>query len=240
MDVDLEQLEVDARRIKKELPSDHKPVVIEFAGSPKAGKSTTIDILAHFFKRMGFQVWAPTEGASKRTPYHLKRNLIAFNTWTLNYAISELLVAYFNVDHQDLIILDRGPYDSLAWLGLLKKQSEDENKLTDKEFEILRDFAVNTRWSALFSRVYLFECSVETSLARENESKLTQEPGTAMNEAMLTALLREYKAMKQEFKGNRLFPVATSYETTPQTTSYELALDILGLFEGQYFKDGES
>ncbi len=103
MDVDLEQLEVDARRIKKELPSDHKPVVIEFAGSPKAGKSATIDILAHFFKRMGFQVWAPTEGASKRTPYHLKRNLIAFNTWTLNYAISELLVAYFNVDHQDLI-----------------------------------------------------------------------------------------------------------------------------------------
>ena len=61
-----------------------------------------------------------------------------------------------------------------------------------------------------------------------------------MNEAMLTALLREYKAMKQEFRGNRLFPVATSDETTPQTTSYELALDILGLFEGQYFKDGES
>lgn len=61
-----------------------------------------------------------------------------------------------------------------------------------------------------------------------------------MNKDMLTALLREYKTMKQDFRGNRLFPVETSDETTPQTTSYELARDILGLFEGQYSKDGKS
>lgn len=49
--------------------SDKLPLVVEFAGSPKAGKSTTIDIVTHFFKRTGFKTWAPTEGASKRTPY---------------------------------------------------------------------------------------------------------------------------------------------------------------------------
>lgn len=240
MDIKLQQLEEDARRIKSNLPPDHKPVVIEFAGSPKAGKSTTIDILSHFFKRMGFQVWASTEGASKRTPYHLKRDLIAFNTWTLNYAISELLVAYFNVDHQNLIILDRGPYDSIAWLGLLKNQIEDGKKLTNKEFKILRDFAVNTRWSELFSRVYLFECSVKVSLARENEAKLTHDPGTAMNRSLLSALLREYKALKQDFKGSKLVSVRTSNKTKPRTTSYKLARDILGLFESRYSKNGGS
>ena len=68
---------------------------------------------------MGFKVWAPTEGASKRTPYQLKRDLVAINTWSLNYAISELLVAYHNIDRPDLIILDRGPFDSLAWMTVL-------------------------------------------------------------------------------------------------------------------------
>ena len=44
---------------------DKLPLIVEFAGSPKAGKSTTIDIVTHFFKRTGFKTWAPTEGASK-------------------------------------------------------------------------------------------------------------------------------------------------------------------------------
>lgn len=81
---DLTSLEKRAKAVLEAYPSALSPVVVEFAGSPKAGKSTTIDIVAHFFKRMKYKVWAPTEGASKRTPYHLKRDLVAFNTWTLN------------------------------------------------------------------------------------------------------------------------------------------------------------
>ncbi len=62
-DDDLGDLEANAKSTLTRLKKDRRPVVIEFAGSPKAGKSTTIDILGHFFKRMGYKVWAPTEGA---------------------------------------------------------------------------------------------------------------------------------------------------------------------------------
>ena len=93
-----QELERIAQQVRKSRKPDAPPVVIEFSGSPKSGKTTNIDIVCHFMKRMGFKIWAPTEGASKRTPYHLKSDLVAFNTWSLNYAISELIVAYHNVD----------------------------------------------------------------------------------------------------------------------------------------------
>ena len=139
----------------KEL-KDFPTVVIEFSGSPKSGKSTNIDILSHFFKRMEFNVWAPTEVASKRTPYHLRSDLVAFNTWSLNYAISELIVAYHNVDRQHLVILDRGPFDSLAWMALLMNRGD----LKKEDFEKIRDFALLPHWFERISMIYLFTCQI--------------------------------------------------------------------------------
>jgi putative protein kinase ArgK-like GTPase of G3E family len=46
-----------------------RPFFVEFSGTPKSGKSTCIDIVSHFFRRMQYKVLAPSEGASKRTPY---------------------------------------------------------------------------------------------------------------------------------------------------------------------------
>lgn len=171
---------------------------------------------------MGFKVWAPTEGASKRTPYNLKSDLVAFNTWTLNYAISELLVAYHNVEHHDLIILDRGPFDSLAWMGVLKERGD----LTSEEYEVHQAYALHPRWSRLMSRLYLFKCEPSVSLQREHESKLTSKHGTAMNNDMLAALLKQYEHLKKELTEYPLEVVETSAHTTPLSTSYALAVDL--------------
>jgi len=226
---DLGQLERVARETLDSLPSDHPPIAVEFMGSPKAGKTTTIEILTHFFNRMGYKVWAPAEGASKRTPYHLKRDLVAFNTWTLSYAMSELLVAYHNVDHQNLIILDRGPSDSLAWMGVLRKRG----MIDDREDEIFRKFALETRWSKLIRRVYLFRCDVDTSLKREHEFKLTQGPGTAMNREMLSDLLSEYDSLTERLPSGLSQVIDTSavQHTTPKVTSFQLGRDIVALFK---------
>lgn len=226
-DKDLKALASRAKKVLKKLKNNFDPVVIEFAGSPKSGKTTTIDIIKHFFKRMSFKVWAPTEGASQRTPYHLRRDLVAFNTWALNYAVSELLVSYYNIDRQHLIILDRGPFDSLAWMSLLKKM----NKLTDEEYEIIEKFALHPKWLSLISRVYLFTCKPSVSLDREHQSKLIRAPGTAMNPKMLEGILTEYKSLKKKMKVVPLYDVTTSKNTTPRETSYEITSDILKIFE---------
>ena len=204
------------------------PLIVEFAGSPKAGKSTAIDIVTHFFKRTGFKVWAPTEGASKRTPHLLRRDLVAFNAWALNYAISEILTAYHNVEEYDLVVLDRGPFDSLAWMNVLK----DDGKLDQDGYDHIRNFARHPKWADLVKRVYLFTCSPETSMRREHEAKLIRSEGTAMNEEMLEKLRRQYESLKQEPGNSSLIsPFTTDEDGGQRETARKIVKDVMRLLE---------
>jgi predicted ATPase len=225
-DGEVEQLQASVAELRRQLEGEFEPVVVEFAGSPKSGKTTTIEIVSHFYKRLGFSVYAPSEGASKRTPYHLRRDLTAFNSWTLNYAISELLVAYHNVDRSDLIFLDRGPFDSLAWMGVL----HNRGLVSDSDFGVIKQFALLPKWSGIVSRLYLFTCETRLSLEREHEAKLIRAEGTAMNEGMLTDLRREYEALASELQQFPLSSIETSENTTPKGTSFKIACDIRDLF----------
>jgi predicted ATPase len=226
-----DQLDALAARAKETVEdpdrAERKPVVIEFAGSPKSGKSTTIDVISHFFKRMGFKVRAPTEGASKRTPYNLRRDLVAFNSYTLNYAISELLDAYHNVEQPDLVLLDRGPFDSIAWLKYL----QDQGALAEKEFETLRNFALSPLWTKLISKIYVFRCDSDVSMRREHSAKLTRLSGTAMNPKTLEALRIQYEELGELLTNYPLAIVDTSHDTSPIATSFEIAEEVLGLLE---------
>jgi hypothetical protein len=150
----LKKLELNGDELFKRvvLDSEFQPVLIEFAGSPKSGKSTNIDILNHFFRRIGFKVCATTEGVSKRTPYHLKDDSMAYNSWALCYAISSLLVGYYNVDKPHIVMLDRGAFDSLAWMRYLR----EKGKLSTVDYDAISAFATLNKWRSLVDRIYLF------------------------------------------------------------------------------------
>lgn len=224
------EIEDRAKMLKKGVrENDLNPVVIEFAGSPKSGKTTNIEIITHFFKRMDLKVWAPTEGASKRTPYHLKHDWVAFNCWSLTYAIQELLVAYNNVDKHDLIILDRGPFDSLAWMGLLKSRKN----LSDEEFDTIKNFALLKKWGATIERIYLFTCDPSKSLERETQAKLTTRHGSAMNPKILKDLLGEYENLKSTLAEYPVKMLDTSETESPLQSAWPIASDICSLFEAK-------
>ena len=71
-DDDREELRHRAEGVLETLRAPARPVFVEFAGTPKSGKSTCIEIVRHFFRRLDYKVLAPAEGASRRTPYYLK------------------------------------------------------------------------------------------------------------------------------------------------------------------------
>ncbi len=104
----------------RQLLDDPRPFFVEFAGTPKAGKSTCIDIVSHFFRRTGFHVLAPAEGASKRTPFYLKKDWIAFNTWSACYALQHVLEGAHSGEPYNIVMLDRGLFDALAWFEFLR------------------------------------------------------------------------------------------------------------------------
>ena len=74
-------LETKAERLKGLLAvrPAKRPLIIEFSGSPKAGKTRSISVLELFLKRNGFKVEVYTERASV-SPIKSKGHL-DFNVW---------------------------------------------------------------------------------------------------------------------------------------------------------------
>lgn len=165
------------------------PIFVEFAGSPKSGKSTIIGIVAHFLRRMGYRVGQPPEGASLRTPPDLKDDLLAFNAWSACYALQHVLQDAHAGDPEDIVILDRGVFDAVVWMRFLESH---HGRLAKKDREVIERFLLLDFWARREAAVFLFTANAETSMQREKESKLTQSMGRAMNPAFLSSLRDVY------------------------------------------------
>lgn len=208
-----------------------RPFFFEFSGSPKSGKSTCIDIVAHFFRRLGYRVLAPTEGASKRTPYYLKEDLVAFNAWSACYAIMHVLESLYHSDKYHLAILDRGLFDALTWFEFLAERSE----LPREECDLVHKFLLLDKWRASIDGVFLFMSDPETSMSRENRDKIISDTGRAMNPDTLEALNRAYEQVKQTYAAEfPMFEVVETSEvrgTSPRSTAAEVVTSILDVLE---------
>jgi hypothetical protein len=67
VDQEIQMLEQRADAVKNLLPFAPRAFVMEFAGTPKAGKSTAVEAIRHFFTRHGYRVHVLVE-ASVRLP----------------------------------------------------------------------------------------------------------------------------------------------------------------------------
>ena len=206
-----------------------RPVFVEFSGTPKSGKSTCIDIVSHFFRRVGFNVLAPTEGASKRTPYYLRSDLVAFNTWSASYALTHILEGMYHSDKYHLAILDRGLFDALAWFQLL----ESNNEILSEVRATIQNFIAIEKWRSVIDAVFLFTADSTTSMERENADKLIDEPGRAMNPEFLNSLNQAYRTVRNAYGDMfRITYINTSNNesTNAKETAAQIADSILNLF----------
>ena len=215
-----------------------RPVFVEFSGTPKSGKSTCIDIVGHFFRRLHYKVLAPTEGASKRTPYYLKDNLMAFNTWSASYALMHVLEGVHGSDKYDLAILDRGLFDALAWFQLLGNKDEINGSVRDR----VQDFLLIEEWRSKIDAVLLFTTDPETSLEREGLHKIIQEGGRAMNPGFLGDLNTAYEQVREEhseeFARFEIINTSDAEETSPRSTAEEAVAVILDVFDSKLASGG--
>jgi len=153
--------------------------VIEFTGTPKAGKSTTVATLASFFKVAGYRVHVLKERAAA-CPLPMKGHFF-FNTWTTATMLAELL-ELFETD-VDLMIIDRGLFDALVWLDLQTTREQ----ITDQETRVFRDFVLLKRWRALTDTTILMKVDPREAMRRENLNQLVlRPPGGMMNVPALT------------------------------------------------------
>ena len=231
MEQQLEILRTDAETLLCSWQNRERPYFVEFAGTPKSGKSTCIDAISHFLRRLNFKILAPTEGASKRTPYYLKDNFVAFNTWSASYALTHILEGRYGSDEYHIVILDRGLFDALAWFQLLM----NEGDVSEEDCDKIQRFLLVDHWRQFVDMVFLFQTDPSTSLAREEGDKLIREPGRAMNPDFLSKLNDAYDEIKLRYEAQfdplHLVNTSDNQNTSPLETAYDVAKKMIEHFE---------
>jgi len=249
---ELEKLAIDVLKLKQER-DQRRPLLIEFCGSPKSGKSTTITSLNLFLKRNGFNTVVLTERASV-CPIDNKTHPF-FNIWTLTSAISEI-VKHLDLgkDKVDIIISDRGIFDALCWFEWLNTNpSADAPYLDDKTYEDLQHFILMDMWKSYLDLIYVFQVSPDTSIKREYANLLTDKRGSIMQEQVLKGFntatdtiiskhksgFREVIVIKTDTPNTDNDPNAVSYFVTSAVLKNlkDLLIEKVGYFDSKIKDD---
>lgn len=242
----LETLAQEVLSLKK-LHRQRRPIVIEFCGSPKAGKTSSINSLNIFLKRNGFKTTILTERASvcpipdKESP--------TFNVWTCTSTINEINTEIGKANlaegmGPDIIICDRGIFDALCWFRWLKSR----NKMDESEYNTLSRFALLNRWQRNIDLVYVFMATPEESIKREYANLLTDKRGSIMREDILEEYRKSiedtYSEYKDAFRATSKIDTSNieqnnvGYQVTEQTlqTLKEMLMEKIGFVESSYLK----
>lgn len=162
-----------------------RPFMIEFFGTPKAGKSTIIGMLEHYFKRKGWTVSTPTEGAEV---IELPRDEPQYNFQTGEYALSKAReLAYSTRFH--IGIFDRAIYDVLARMRYYVMKGV----ITPEQLETVTNYYLLPWNAGLFDAHICLVCDPEVAIKRELARALTSEDGQTMNPKTLEALLAAHE-----------------------------------------------
>lgn len=234
---ELQKLAEDVKKLKIE-HRQKRPIVIEFSGSPKAGKTSCINSLEVFLKRNGFKVKIIQERASV-CPVSDKQSPM-FNIWTACASLEGLVGTLEDKRNEvDVLIIDRGIYDALCWFEWLV----DMGKMEEEQRSIAEQFLLMRELVGCIDIVFSFSVEPSISIKREYANLLTDEPGTIMNEIVLRSYLKAmektYDLRKMHF--HSIFKVDTSEmdqnevgkEVTVKTldTLKELLMERVGYFE---------
>lgn len=165
--------------------TQRRPLFIEFCGSPKSGKSTTINSLSMFFRRNGLKTAVLTERAGI-CPIQNKTHP-NFNIWTLCSVIADMLEKMEHGKEKiDIIIADRGIFDALCWFNWLNTNPSDKNPyLSNENFKELTTFINSDIWKRNIDLIYVFIVGPKTSIEREYSALLTEKRGSIMREDVL-------------------------------------------------------
>lgn len=204
IDSQVRALEEKIKRVHSHLLFAPRAFVVEFAGTPKSGKSTAVEAIRHFFSRNQFRVHVLSERAAA-CPIPMKGHLF-FNTWCATSMLAELLE---NIETDtDIIIVDRGIFDALVWLRLQLQRGE----LTAKESRTIEHFLLLERWKSLIDLSVVMSVNANTAMKREVSQRITKKPGSIMNPDVLGNITRSVRAAVREYRSQ--FPELLNIDTS--------------------------
>ncbi len=228
-------LQQRAEAAAKRFSAARKPVVVEFAGVPKAGKSTTIGQVHAFLKRCGFRVEVVVEHASI-CPIRDKKHA-NFNVWTACSTLSQILEKTqipSGPGDPDVLLLDRGLFDAVNWFAVMERLA----RIRRAERELIERFLLMDDWRKRITGVIVMTASPADSMERERGYlPVDGASGSIMNDDVLRTMLDTTRATAARLgkKHFRMFEVDTSQGASagPGATAEKAADLVLRLIEEQ-------
>jgi len=172
--------------------SMRKPLIIEFTGPPNSGKTTLIKFLRDLLESMEYHVEVKQEDA-ELVPSCIPKKTWARNVWITHGQLQSLIETKFS--DADIILFDRGFYDSIFWAEFLRVQNvcTEENSLSllkvleemDKQFDLKPN------------HLFVIDVSTEISLKRRYAAS-NGEPITLSTDNFINL----YKAELEKFYKN--------------------------------------
>ena len=222
-----------AERLAKQFDEKtRKPLVIEFAGVPKAGKTTTLSHVQTFLKRSGFRTDVVVERASV-CPIRDKKHA-NFNIWTACTTLAQILDKTQEpprADDPQILFLDRGLFDSICWLTMMEQIS----RLRSSEREIIQRFLTIDDWRKRISAVFVMLVSPSDAMKREQGIlPVDEKEGSIMNPLILEQIKKVNKQCASQLGEDfRIYCLDTSRKREQKSTAETVVDCILGLIEEQ-------
>jgi hypothetical protein len=189
-----------------------RPWLVEFAGTPRAGKTTVIGGLSTLLKRDGWHVRLVDEQAGccpvpdKDNPH--------FNIWTTCSTICRIVEARYS--SADIVLIDRGLFDALCWLEWYRQRGSSAMAPDAFDNLLLASNAID-----LIDLVVVMIVDPVQALRRDFAVQPRPEPGTIMNAGTLAAINRSIGTVAERCGADfRLESVDTSGLTESDTLDY--------------------
>lgn len=207
-----------------------RPFIIEVTGSPDSGKTTTLTLLDTFFRRQGYRVWKPLEGAEAIR--EIPRTSHRYNIATGIYALAHLL-NNLNNGELDLILFDRCIYD--AWCWQLYWQNKED--VTKEEMTFMQAFFAHKDWRHNIDIAFFIMCDPKVAMERDQQWSLTQKSGSYTNLKTVTELFGIFKTGYSYFKrqGAPVVLIDTT-NITPKQAVKKVLTHALDAFERRFKK----
>ena len=114
-----------------------KPFIVEFTGTPEAGKTTVIKHLHERLIKLGYKVKIYPESA-ENSPSFFPKGCIEAKLW-INFDITKHVLEAPHQTDYDIILFDRGTIDNIFWMHL----DSIYNPEVSSKSHVLKDILTN-------------------------------------------------------------------------------------------------
>ncbi len=170
-------------------------MIIEFAGLPRSGKTTIAELVADYFRRTGVETRLYKEGAIRSPVPRTDRVDIA--AWIANTALNSVLEASTSHGKHSLSVLDRGLFDALAFIQLLRL----DGSVGQGECAAMAQYFSSTLWTKRVDIVYFLDITPDLALSRDVATMVGSPPGLITNLRTLQLLSEAYRLTNAECFG---------------------------------------